>query len=294
MSETVQLPDTVSLVDRTEGPVLRVDHDRVVGEVHLHGAHVTSWAPAGGVEQLWLSSQSGYGVGSAIRGGVPICFPWFAKGPGDWEPQHGFARRLPWRLHHAVEDDHGVTLGLRLASADVPAGTEGGERWPYGFTAEFSVTFAATLTLSLAVTNCSDRPMPVGGALHTYLAVPDVERLTIRGLEDVRYVDKVDGGEHDQQGAITFTGETDRVYAGSGIVVLADDGVPLGAVRNTGVHHTVVWNPGRDKAAAMADFPDDGWRAMVCVEAAIPYGSEVTVPPGETRTFGQQVVPASA
>jgi len=294
MSETVQLPDSVDLVDEPNGPVLRIDHDRATGEIHLHGAHVTSWAPSGSRDQLWLSPESEFGPGSAIRGGVPICFPWFAKGPGDWEPQHGFGRRLPWRLHHAGEDDHGVTIALRLASSDVPDGTEGRDRWPYEFTAQFSVTFGDTLTLSLTVANCSDQPMPVGGALHTYLAIPEIERLSVRGLDGVSYQDKVAGGEDEQDGPITFTGETDRVYAGSGVVVLADGDTSLGAVRNTGVRHTVVWNPWSAKASAMPDFPDDGWHGMVCIEAAVPYDAAVVVAPGEKCTFGQQIVPASA
>lgn len=293
MSQTAQLPDTVDLVDGPSGPVLQIDHDRATGEIHLHGAHVTAWDPGRTGNRLWLSRESEFGPGTAIRGGVPICFPWFAKGPGDWDPQHGFARRLPWRLHQSTEDDHGVTVVLRLASADIADDTPGRDWWPYAFTAQFAVTFGDVLTLGLTVANCSNRPMPVGGALHTYLAIPDITRLSIRGLDEVSYLDKVGGGEVVQHGPVTFDGETDRIYASGGVVVLSDGDTSLGAVRNTGVRHTVVWNPGPAKAAALPDFPDDGWQQMVCVEAAIPVGSEVTVAPGEKYTFGQQVVPAS-
>lgn len=292
-------------LDGPDGRVLEVDHPLVRGTVHLHGAHLTSWAPidvapadddrgrGAAAEQLWLSRDSSYGPGTAIRGGVPICFPWFAKGPGDREPQHGFARRVPWRFAGATDDTDGVTVRLRLADTDLAADVPGRDRWPYPFEAEYAVGLGRELSLDLTVRNTGSEPFPVGGALHTYLAVPDVARTSLTGLEGASYVDKVTGTDRRQQDAVTFDGETDRVYASTAPVLVRDGSTDRVRVHSSGASHTVVWNPGPSRAAAMADVPDDGWPRWVCVEAAVPYHDEVEVAPGDRWHLGQHITPAS-
>lgn len=286
------LPASVHVRDGSDGPTVEIEHPRARGTIHLHGAHLTSWVPAGGSEMLWLSPESEYGVGSAIRGGVPICFPWFAKGPGDWEPQHGFARRLPWRLADASDGPDGVTVRLRLTGDEIAADTPGRDRWPYAFEAEYVVAVGRELTIDLTVTNRDSRPFPVGGALHTYLGVNDITRTTLHGLDGVGYHDKTGEADQQQDGPVTFAGETDRIYETTGSVLVRDGDTDRLVVRSNGASHTVVWNPWRDKAGTMDDMSDDGWQQMVCVEATVPSWSAVDVAPGQRWHLGQHLTPA--
>lgn len=299
------LPAAVRLLEGSAGRVVEIDHPLVRGTIHLHGAHLTSWAPidvapAGdergrgtAAEQLWLSRESSYGPDTAIRGGVPICFPWFSKGPGDWEPQHGFARRLPWQLAGATEGTEGVTVRLRLTDADVADDTPGRDRWPHRFEAECAIALGRELAVDLTVANPGNGSFEVGGALHTYLGVPDITHASLHGLDGVRYQDKVTGTDHDQQGPVTFDGETDRVYAGTGPVLVRDGETDRVLVSSSDASHTVVWNPWQDKARAMADVPDGGWQELLCVEAAVPHQSMVEVAPGGRWHLGQRISPAS-
>ena len=288
------LPSGVTLVDDDHlGPVVRVSSEFGATTVHLHGAHVTSWIPAGQEEQLWLSPQSQYGSDSAIRGGVPICFPWFAKGPGDWEPQHGFARRLPWHLDRAQMDPDGVRLELGLTDSDVPDDAPGRDRWPHRFEACYTVHLDNDgLSLDLAVRNTGDVSFDLGGALHTYLHVADISQVRVHGLAGVTSWDKVTG-RHDEQreDELVVTGETDRIYDTTDTVAVSD-GSGTTLVSGHSTTRTVVWNPWEDKARAMDDFSDDGWQSMLCVEAAIPYDTAIAVTPGERFSFGQRLVDA--
>lgn len=288
-----ELPAAVRLVDGSNGPVVEIDHAAARGTIHLHGAHLTSWLPTGLGEQLWLSPESLYGPDAAIRGGVPICFPWFAKGPGDWEPQHGFARRLPWHLHSASEDSNGVTVRLRLTDADVAADVLGRERWPYPFELEYVVGLGRELGIDLTVSNIGIEPFPIGGALHTYLRVPDITGVSLLGLEGAPYHDKVTETAQQQQGSVGFSGETDRVYASTEPVLVRDGTIDRVQVRGSDASHTVVWNPWQGKAATMADMSDDGWQQMLCIEAAVPHESMVELPPGHRWHLGQRITPAS-
>lgn len=287
-----ELPAAVRLLDGSNGPVVEVDHPVVRGTIHLRGAHLTSWQPAEQGEQLWLSAESSYGPDAAIRGGVPICFPWFAKGPGDWEPQHGFTRRLPWRLVGATEDSDGVTVRLRLTDADVAVETPGRDRWPYPFELEYVVGLGRELGIDLTVNNIGIEPFPVGGALHTYFRVPDITRASLLGLEGARYHDKVSETAREQQGPVQFSGETDRIYASTEPVLVRDGAVDQVRVRSSDASHTVVWNPWQDKAATMADMSDDGWRQLLCIEAAVPHQAMVELPPGQRWHLGQRITPA--
>jgi glucose-6-phosphate 1-epimerase len=255
-------------------------------EIYLHGAQVTSWRPAGGDDVLFLSGSSRFTAGKAIRGGVPICFPWFGPHATDASaPSHGFARVLPWRLLGAREagDDVVVELGLE-DSPETRASA-----WPHPFRATYRVTVGATLRLELEVTSTGTEPVTLEEALHTYLAVADVRRVVVTGLEGTDYRDKVAGGALVPGAAepVRLTGETDRVYLGTRATTVVED--PAGArsvvVAKDGSVTTVVWNPWAEQAAAVADLGDDEWTGMVCVETANVGDGAVTLAPGETRTM---------
>lgn len=283
------LPASVRLDTGLGGlPRVRVDAPGGSAEVYLQGAHVTTWQPAGEDPVLWVSARSRFEAGVAIRGGVPICFPWFGPHPSDAAaPAHGFARLSQWELTGAHEDavTGDVTVELRLG--DSPATRA--SAWPHAFAAVYRVTVGTSLHLELAVTNRDTRDLDVSEALHTYLAVGDVRTVALDGLAGARYVDKVAAGgpEHARQGPepVRVTAETDRVYAGTGATVTVVD--PAGGrsvvVAKDGSRSTVVWNPWVSRARAMADVGDDEWPTMVCVEAANVLDDALVLAPGETH-----------
>lgn len=282
----VTLPDSVSIADGEGGlPLLRVHAPGGTGEIYLHGAQVTAWAPAGRAPVIWMSGRSVFAPGKAIRGGVPICFPWFGPGrSGDMTPAHGFARLVDWTLAGAREDGDAVVVTLRLTDRDV-AGLPGAERWPHRFEATYEITVGARLGLELSVRNTGAESVSFEEALHTYLSVSDVRGVQVDGLDGATYVDKTsDGAVVEQEGPVVFTGETDRVYRTTGDVTVRD-GDRTTVVTTTGSASTVVWNPWVAKAAAMKDFGDDEWPTMVCVETANVADDAVVLAPGASHTM---------
>lgn len=251
-----------------------------------------SWAPTGFDPVLWVSSRAKDSVGSAIRGGVPICFPWFGPGrSGDLKPAHGFARITGWKLtdgDRADDDAAAATARFTLTHEDVDAGLR--EVFPYEFRAVYTVDFGATLTMSLTVENTGPTEFEFEEALHTYLSVGDSRRVSIEGLDGVRYFDKVIQQGRTHNGAVEITDETDRVYYSHGTVQVKDPvmGRTITATKD-GSANTVVWNPWSEKARAMDDFGDDEWQSMVCVETANVLDNAVRLAAGESHTMTQQL-----
>lgn len=238
--------------------------------VTLHGAHVVSWLPAGGHgEQLYLSPRSGFADGQAIRGGVPVVFPQFSdRGP---LPRHGFVRNRAWRLLHAGDAADGAATAV-LGLVD-DAATRA--IWPHAFALELRLQLRAQqLEMVLQCTNTGPVPWQFAAALHTYLQVPDSAQLGITGLAGRPYYDAVDGQDKTQhEVCLAIAGEVDRVYPGvDGPVQLHHArhgaGAPGLRIAQTGFADLVVWNPGPQRCAQLADMPADGYRAMVCIEAA--------------------------
>jgi glucose-6-phosphate 1-epimerase len=264
------------------------------------GAQVLSWM-SGGRERLYLSPRALSDGHSAIRGGIPLCFPQFnQRGPG---VKHGFARNLLWsRLMEAPEDwgddvlatnSAGVCAYWRLNDGDVPV-TAG---WSQPFDAVLCVALhEGTLTVVLRVHNSGVQPLSFTGALHTYLRVDDIRVVQIDGLQDRVVWDALTDTTAMQSGAVVFDGEYDRVFdapTSGGIVQLMDGASPIaGAVavqQSPSWGHTVVWNPGAALCARLADMPADGYQHMVCVEAAQVF-TPVVVSPGATWQGGQRLL----
>ncbi|MFW6187042.1 MAG: D-hexose-6-phosphate mutarotase [Actinomycetota bacterium] len=261
------------------------------GAVHDQGAHVSAWAPTGSAPVLWLSPSTALEEGVPIRGGVPVCFPWFADGAdGGREPKHGFARILRWHVQSRESSDHEAVIVYRLSDADVTDPVHR-EQFPHRFEAEYVVRFGAELVLELSVTNTGDRPFDVEEALHAYLAVGDVRKIRVEGLDGAGYRDKVlDRDGCVQEGELRLDGETDRVYRSSADVAVVDP--VLGRVlriRKESSATTVVWNPWAEKAAALPDVGADGWTGFVCVEGANTHADAVHLEPDETHTMGYRV-----
>jgi D-hexose-6-phosphate mutarotase len=252
-----------------------------VAEVYLLGGHVTSFRPAGGADVLWLSRASSYEVGKPIRGGIPICHPWFGPLESDPSaPMHGYVRTTELGVVSiALTDDGGVTavLGKRF---DRPAGRD----WPGDFELTVRVTVGRSLSVAVRTSNIGGADLVISEALHSYFRVSDVRSVNVTGLAGDDYYCKLTG-ETARQGPepLTFAAQTDRIYKGStGEMVLHDPGMGR-AIRVAKRHSrsTVVWNPWIEKAAAMADFGDDEWPGMLCIETANAMEDAVTIAPGE-------------
>ena len=243
--------------------------------VLLHGGHLVSWIPAGGEEQLYLSPTSQYGEGQAVRGGVPVIFPQFST--RGTLPRHGLLRTRGWQFDDVPSHGKHAQAVLRFVADDTTR-----RLWPHDFEAEITVSvIGGQLDIEFAVTNTGDTPFDFTVALHTYLRTNDVLKAQLEGLQGVKYEDNTTGQWQQQWGDVTqVVGEVDRLYHDApGRLTLRELGRKL-AIAHSDFTDVVVWNPGPDKCAQLADMPDADWQRMLCVEAARVV-EPVTLPPGE-------------
>jgi D-hexose-6-phosphate mutarotase len=254
--------------------------------VYLQGAHVAHFQPTGERPVLWMSAASRFEPGKPIRGGVPICFPWFGPKAGSPDaPAHGFARILPWTVATVTrEPEGGLRAVLELSAAAVARG---------GFAPELSLSLAVSvgrsLRMALTARNVHGTAVTFEEALHSYLAVSDVRQVRVHGLEGVPCMDKTAAGARrpGETAPIAIAAETDRVYAGtSGPVTIEDPGWRRRiVVGKSGSRTTVVWNPWVAKAKAMPDFGDDEWTGMLCIETANAVDDAVTLAPAASHVM---------
>lgn len=258
-------------------------------EIYTHGAHVTRYEPAGQPPVLWMSQSSWFDPAKPIRGGVPICFPWFGPKQGDTTaPAHGFARLMEWEIESTSHSNGTVVVTLVLRTSEATRA-----KWPADFVAKYVVSVGAELSMQLSVQNTGQSPIRFEEALHTYLTVGDIHHITIEGLGGANYIDKMDGAKTKPQSdrLINFTGETDRVYLNttSTCIVHDPDKKRRLEVSKSGSNATVVWNPWINKAKAMPDFGDEEWPGMVCVETVNVAQHAIELPAGLTHVMTAKV-----
>lgn len=260
-------------------------------ELFLQGAQLTRWRPEGERPVLFLSPSSVFAPGKAIRGGIPVIFPWFGPHPSDpGAPQHGFARTAPWHLNAVERAPSGeVTLTLIL-EAD---GAAAGKWWDGPMRLAYTMTIGRRLHLELAATNLADREIVFEAALHSYFAVSQANRAAISGLAGCHFIDKTDGMRRKREGAapLILDGETDRVYLDTpDRLVLADPGWERRiVVTKQGARSAIVWNPWREKARAMADLGDPAWQSMICLETGSVAANAVRLARGATHTMSVDI-----
>ena len=240
--------------------------DGARAEAYAHGAHVTSWRPASGEERLFLSAKSAFETGVAIRGGIPVIFPQFASlGP---LLKHGFARIMEWETIRSGR----TTVGKGEAQWRLSSSPLTRELWPHDFEATVIASVGGmSLTVALSVLNRGDSTLSFTAALHTYLLVDDVRDVTVGGLEGVVYRDSAAGGKEARQddAELRVSGELDRIYFDVPGPLEVRDNVRRTRVAMSGFTDAVIWNPGAERAAGLADLEPGGWLRMLCVEAAI-------------------------
>lgn len=284
------LPEGLTAVT-SPAPAIDVETPACTGTVLRQGAQVLRWAPSGTGPVLWVSRLAKFEAHQAVRGGVPVCFPWFGPGrPG--QPQHGPARNVEWRLEESGAPDGIAHLLFRLTSLEL-RDTAWAGLLPVGVTAYLSAAMADKLRIDLTVSTDTDA-FDFEAALHTYFSVGDVRQVELRGLEGCTYADRVHGRPADPSSSspsqleepLLIHEPVDRTYEHEGSITIVDPVLHRSIVvakRNS--HNTVVWNPGPEKAPEMADVDDAAWSGFVCVEAANTGRHAVHLEPGQSHTM---------
>jgi len=266
-------------------PKLKVTTELASAEIYLHGAQVTSWQPTGAEEVIFLSRHSHWEDGRAIRGGIPVCFPWFrAKADDPKAPAHGFVRTREWRLNSVISEEDGSVIAVLSTESD--ASTH--RWWPHEFRLALRIAIGSTLGLELTATNTGSVPFSFEEALHTYFRVGQAASVCVRGLNGVNYLDNVDQNrEKTQSGDLVLNDTTDNAYLNIQSAAELVDPVLRRNLRTEKENSltTVVWNPWQHGAASLSDLGKDEWQQMTCVEASNVLTSAVSLGPGEKHTM---------
>lgn len=251
-------------------------------DICLYGAHVTSFRPQNSMEILWMSPDSNFEVGKPIRGGIPVCFPWFGPHKTDPEkPQHGFARLMYWDVIETATLLSGETLiRLQLCSSEKTK-----TYWDYDFCAEMTIVVGLTLKVTMKVTNNSAIPLEYSCALHSYFYLSSIENLSIEGLEGVSYYNQLttENGVQNEY-FLQIQKPLTRHYLNTETPVIIEDSIFRRRIKvdKSGSKVTTVWNPGEETCAKIEDLPDDAWETFVCVEATNAFDYPIRLAPGES------------
>jgi glucose-6-phosphate 1-epimerase len=264
-------------------PVLNIKNRHARARLSLQGAHLFSWIPEGEEEVIWLSDNAEFAEGKSLRGGIPVCWPWFGAHQTNTDyPAHGFARTSPWQVI-CTEDLDDERTRITLINNPLP---ENRHMWPPLTSLQLQVTIGRKLEMELITHNDSKEPITIGQALHTYFRVGDISSVALFGLDNTWYLDKLDDYKRKLQlGTVTIESEIDRIYLDTiAECVIEDRSLDRNIIINKcGSHSTVVWNPWHDSSIRMGDMGEDGYRKMLCVESSNAADDVVTIRPGKSH-----------
>lgn len=267
-------------------PIIEINNEYAKAVISLYAGQVLSFQPVNQAEDvMFLSDKAYYQEGKAMKGGVPICWPWFGPDPeGKGRASHGFVRNRLWQMREVTSTQDGTTQ-IVMGLVDTP---ETRKIWDYAFNLAIAITVGSSLTIQLITRNTGDKSFSITQALHTYFTVGDINQVQVEGLENNTYLDKVDEGKQKTQtGVITFSGECDRIY----LDVQPELGINDSSLkRNIKINSTnsktaIVWNPGATISANMADLGDQDYEKFVCVETANAVNEVIEVPGGGEYTM---------
>jgi glucose-6-phosphate 1-epimerase len=262
--------------------MIEIDNGKARALISPYAGQVLSFRPAGEPEDLlFVSEHAYYQPGKAIKGGIPVCWPWFGPDPeGKGRPAHGFVRNRDWQvLGTAMQDDGTTSVRLGITPDEAIRAL-----WQHPFALTLEIIFGRALVLALCTFNPDTVPLIITQGLHSYFRVGDVRRVLVRGLGGKHYIDKLDGGAvKTQEGPVTIGGEVDRIYTGVDHDLVIDDPAFGRRIRIAaeGSASAVVWNPWAATAAAMADLGDEEYTGMLCVETTNAGPDTVQINPGE-------------
>ncbi len=288
LNEKFGIPGTVAFLTAEHGAlVAQVTNPHASASIARQGAQVLTWAPAGQAPVVWLSPAARFAVGKSLRGGVPVCWPWFGAHPDDAsKPAHGFARNNDWQVQETARLADATRVVLRYLPGDAQRAL-----WPFDAELSLAVTVGERLRLELTTRNTGTEAFTLTQALHTYFHVGDIGAARIEGLEGKPYIDRLAGDARVvQDGPVTIAGEVDRIYLDCPDDVAIID-PSLGRrirISKQGSRSYVVWNPWIEKGTKFGDMGEDGYRAMLCVETTNAWDDRVRVAPGEQFTLSTE------
>jgi glucose-6-phosphate 1-epimerase len=266
-----------------EGPggltMIEIDNDHARATISTYAGQVLSFQPKDAAgDLLFVSSNAYYAEGKAIKGGIPVCWPWFGPDPeGQGRPTHGFVRSWQWDVLSTESMSDGATM-VKLGIAD---NSDTRSIWPRTFNLFLEIRVGATLSLELITRNAGDLPFSITQGFHTYFSVGDIGRVKLLGLEDHGFIDKMaNDAEETQIGPVTIAGEVNRIYRGVTRDLIIDDAALQRRIRirGNGSSTSVVWNPWIETAASMGDLEDDDYKRMLCVETVNAADEVIEVP----------------
>ncbi|WP_075185304.1 D-hexose-6-phosphate mutarotase [Teredinibacter haidensis] len=273
--------DVPHTIRRGELDILQIDNASCSAEVSLFGGHILHWQPSGQKPVLWMSESANYDGNTALRGGIPICWPWF--GPAGDKGRHGLVRTRNWQLDSYQEDcsTTKLTLGIKLSDDENP--------WPHPSKIEMKLELGKELKQTLIITNDTEKPLCFAYALHNYFQVSHPENIEAPALTNSFFENAITGETQlVDKGDESYTGPIDRIYLNDENASLYDKKFDRTInIKKTGSQHWVLWNPGIEDARNMADVHQDGENEFLCFEAANT--TDIIIDPGETIRVGQAI-----
>jgi len=292
LNKTFGIESELGFCDMEGQSVAWLRNDACSASVALKGGHVMRWHPSGQAEVLWVSDVRPKSPDRPLRGGVPVCWPWFGPHPsGDAYPDHGFVRTRPWAVVSSASDTQSTKLTLKTETTPADLAL-----WPHRAEVTLRILASATLRLELTTRNTGPESFELTQALHSYFHVSDIAQIEVEGFDGLDYLDKMDDyARKRQSGPITIASEVDRIYLGhTGPAVIRD--VALGraiVITKSGSTSSVVWNPWEVLANRLGDLGADGYRRMLCVETANAGDDIVRLEPGAQHTLTAEFQVAS-
>ncbi|MGF1588562.1 MAG: D-hexose-6-phosphate mutarotase [Pleurocapsa sp.] len=263
-------------------PVIEISNEHAQATISVYAGQVLSFKPVNQSEVMFVSSKAYYQSGKAIKGGAPICWPWFGRDPEDkGRSSHGFVRNRLWQMRHVTSTQDGATQ-VRMGLVDTAATRK---IWDYSFDVAIAITVGSSLTIELITQNTGQESFSLTQALHTYFQIADINQVAVLGLAGKTYLDKVDGGQQKTQaGTVTFAGECDRIYLDVPSELMIEDRAWNRKIKVTATNSktAIVWNPGADISANMADLGDQDYMNFVCVETANAANEIIEVAAGDS------------
>ncbi|MFV7783150.1 D-hexose-6-phosphate mutarotase [Shewanella marisflavi] len=263
---------------------VEVDTDLCQARIFMQGAQIERFQPKGQAPLLWVSSADDFQPGSGIRGGVPVCWPWFGMHENPQWPQHGFARTRLWQLDAVQMQDQAVELKFSLTVDDADK-----QYWPHQSRVELIFNLSDSLSVRLVNTNLGETPFSLTQALHTYFPIEDIHQLKASGFSGANYIEFGEGPYTQDGDEVRFDRETDRVYSQLGDCQLLHTPNGTIEVRRENSHSAILWNPWIDKSKRLSRFNDKDYLTMVCLEAANVLDDNVTLAPGESHTLATHI-----
>ncbi|WP_404341829.1 D-hexose-6-phosphate mutarotase [Pseudoalteromonas mariniglutinosa] len=280
----MKLSPSVSIEQAETGlEYINVSNKLCTAKIYLQGAQLTEFTPTDKKPLIWVSNEEDYQQGKSIRGGIPICWPWFGVNPNpDW-PIHGIARTSLWRAEEVKEQDGQISVSLSLPMTHINK-----TFWPHKSRLVVEFILTSSLQVRLTTTNLSDETITFSQALHTYFPTPAISDTQVDGLQGAKYIEFGEG-PFDQNELVGFARETDMVYtqaADTQRIITPDGIIEVGRENSSSC---VLWNPWIDKSKRLSNFADDEYHTMLCLEAANVMDDSAVVAPGESHTLATTI-----